>query len=76
MLVDAGIDGSNHPEGVVSFMPPVPDEAAEAVREEIKQKTGKEVAVILADTELMPFGTMDFKSIASANSAIPAYLSV
>lgn len=57
---DAGIDGSNHPEGIVSFMPPEPDEAAEAVREEIKSATGKEVAVILADTELMPFGTMDF----------------
>ena len=57
---DAGIDGSNHPEGIVSFMPPEPDEAAEAIREEIVSTTGKEVAVILADTELMPFGTMDF----------------
>jgi len=56
---DAGIDGSNHPEGVVSFMPPDPDEVAEAVREEISAATGKDVAVILADTELMPFGTMD-----------------
>jgi len=57
---DAGIDGSNHPEGIVSFMPPDPDEVAEAIREEIATATGKEVAVILADTELMPFGTMDF----------------
>ncbi len=57
---DAGIDGSNHPEGLVSFMAPDSDEAAEAVREEIKTATGKEVAVILADTELMPVGTMDF----------------
>jgi len=57
---DAGIDGSNHPEGQISFMPPVPDEAAEAVREEIKTRTGRQVAVILADTEMMPFGTMDF----------------
>ena len=57
---DAGIDGSNHPEGVVSFMPPDPDEVAEAVRQEISSATGKDVAVILADTELMPFGTMDF----------------
>ena len=56
---DAGIDGSNHPEGIVSFMPPDPDEVAEAVREEISAATGKNVAVILADTELMPFGTMD-----------------
>lgn len=57
---DAGIDGSNHPEDLVSFMPPEPDEAAEAVREEITGATGKEVAVILSDTEIMPFGTMDF----------------
>jgi len=56
---DAGIDGSNHAEGVVSFMPPDADEAAEAVREEIMAQTGKEVAVVIADTELMPFGTMD-----------------
>lgn len=57
---DAGIDGSNHPEGLVSFMPPDPDEIAEAVREELMEKTGKEIAVIIADTELMLFGTMDF----------------
>ena len=57
---DAGIDGSNHAEGMVSSMPPNADEAAEAVREEIMAQTGKEVAVIIADTELMPFGTMDF----------------
>ena len=57
---DAGIDGSNHPEGLVSFMPPDPDEVAQAVREEIKDATGKEIAVILADTEMVPIGTMDF----------------
>ena len=57
---DAGIDGSNHPQGLVSFMPPEPDEAAEAIREEIKTATGKEIACLLADTEIMPFGTMDF----------------
>ena len=56
---DAGIDGSNHAEGEVGFMPPDADEAAEAVREEIMARTGKEVAVVIADTELMPFGTMD-----------------
>ncbi|MHC5060415.1 MAG: coenzyme F420-0:L-glutamate ligase [Planctomycetota bacterium] len=57
---DAGIDGSNHPDDIVSFIPPDPDEAAEAVREDIMGATGEELAVILADTELMPFGTMDF----------------
>jgi len=57
---DAGIDGSNHPEGMVSFMAPDSDEVARAIREEIKTATGKEVAVILADTEMVPVGTMDF----------------
>ena len=57
---DAGIDGSNHPEGLVSFMAPDSDEVAQAVREEIKTATGKEVAVVLADTEMVPIGTMDF----------------
>ncbi len=57
---DAGIDGSNHPAGVVSFMPADPDGAASQIRKQIQQRTGKTVAVILADTEMIPFGTMDF----------------
>jgi coenzyme F420-0:L-glutamate ligase/coenzyme F420-1:gamma-L-glutamate ligase len=57
---DAGIDGSNHPAGVVSFMPPDPDQSARLIRERIQQRTGKTVAVLLADTEMVPFGTMDF----------------
>jgi len=56
---DAGIDGSNHPDDIVSFMPPAPDEVAEAIRREIKAMTSKEAACIIADTEIMPFGTMD-----------------
>ena len=56
---DAGIDGSNHPVGVVSLLPDDPDEAARQIREQIKRLCGKEVAVILADTEIIPFGTMD-----------------
>jgi coenzyme F420-0:L-glutamate ligase/coenzyme F420-1:gamma-L-glutamate ligase len=57
---DAGIDGSNHPAGMVSFLPADPDEAAAQVRQKIQQLTGKTVAVVLADTEMIPFGTMDF----------------
>jgi coenzyme F420-0:L-glutamate ligase/coenzyme F420-1:gamma-L-glutamate ligase len=57
---DAGIDGSNHPPGVVSLMPEHPDTEARKIREQIQQLTGKQVAVILADTEMIPFGTMDF----------------
>jgi len=57
---DAGIDGSNHPPGVVSLLPQDPDAAAKQIREQIKKQTGKQVTVILADTEMLPFGTMDF----------------
>jgi len=57
---DAGIDGSNHPVGVVGLLPEDPDGAARKIREQIQKLTGKQVAVILADTEMMPLGTMDF----------------
>jgi coenzyme F420-0:L-glutamate ligase/coenzyme F420-1:gamma-L-glutamate ligase len=57
---DSGIDSSNHPPGVVSFLPEDPDKAAKEIREQIQQLCGRRVAVILADTEIIPFGTMDF----------------
>jgi coenzyme F420-0:L-glutamate ligase/coenzyme F420-1:gamma-L-glutamate ligase len=57
---DAGIDGSNHPKGVVSLLPQDPDAEAKKIRDQIQKLSGKKVAVILADTEMLPFGTMDF----------------
>jgi len=57
---DAGIDGSNHEKGVVSLLPEDPDQAARDIREGLQKLTGKKLAVILADTEMIPFGTMDF----------------
>jgi coenzyme F420-0:L-glutamate ligase/coenzyme F420-1:gamma-L-glutamate ligase len=57
---DAGIDGSNHPAGILSLMPEDPDGEARKIREQIQKLTGKKLAVILADTEMIPFGTMDF----------------
>ena len=56
---DAGIDGSNHPEGIVSLFPENPDEEAAKIRRQIEKITGKKIAVILADTELIPYGTID-----------------
>ena len=56
---DAGIDGSNHPEGIVSLFPENPDAEAAKIRRQIEKITGKKVAVILADTELIPYGTID-----------------
>jgi len=57
---DAGIDGSNHPAGILSLLPEDPDGQARKIREEIQKLTCKQLAVILADTEMIPFGTMDF----------------
>lgn len=56
---DGGIDSSNHPEGVVSLPPFDPDRSAGEIRDEIKRLTGKEVAVLIADTEIVPFGSID-----------------
>jgi coenzyme F420-0:L-glutamate ligase/coenzyme F420-1:gamma-L-glutamate ligase len=57
---DAGIDGSNHPADIVSLLPRDPDGAARQIREQIQTLAGRQVAVVLADTEMIPFGTMDF----------------
>jgi coenzyme F420-0:L-glutamate ligase/coenzyme F420-1:gamma-L-glutamate ligase len=56
---DAGIDGSNHPAGIVSLFPENPDGEALKIRKEIEKIAGKKIAVILADTELIPYGTID-----------------
>lgn len=56
---DAGIDGSNHPPGIVSLLPEDPDAEAGKIREQVQKLSGKQVAVILADTEMLPFGTID-----------------
>ena len=56
---DAGIDGSNHPKGTYSYPPEDPDQAARTLREQFRRHTGKNVAVVLADTELFDVGTMD-----------------
>jgi len=67
---DAGIDGSNHPADIVSLLPEDPDDEARKIREQIQKLTGKQIAVILADTEMMPFGTMDFAIGSSGIEAV------
>jgi len=56
---DAGIDGSNHQPDIVSLLPKDPDFWAKEIREQIQKLSGRKVAVILADTEMFPFGTLD-----------------
>jgi len=57
----AGLDTSNHPVGVASVPPENPDKFAKEIRDRILELTGKEVAVIITDTEMwISFGSLDF----------------
>lgn len=56
---DAGIDSSNHPPDEVGLIPDDPDDKALKIREAIQKITGKKIALILADTEMTFYGTVD-----------------
>ena len=56
---DAGVDTSNHPKGVASYPPANPDHSANNIRQSIKSHTDKNIAVIIADTEIFLLGTID-----------------
>lgn len=50
VLANAGVDASNCPEGYLAVLPPDPDASAAHLRDAVRQRTGKTVAVILSDT--------------------------
>jgi coenzyme F420-0:L-glutamate ligase/coenzyme F420-1:gamma-L-glutamate ligase len=54
---NAGIDSKNAPVGNVILWPNNPQECAKNIREEIKRRTGKRVAVLIVDSGLMPLRT-------------------
>ena len=63
---DASIDFSNSPPNKVTYLPKNLDKIARKIREKIKQKTGRDIAVIISDTEIMfPYGSLDFARGAS-----------
>jgi coenzyme F420-0:L-glutamate ligase/coenzyme F420-1:gamma-L-glutamate ligase len=51
VCANAGIDESNVDEGLATPIPENPDESASLIREKIQVKTGKEVSVIISDTQ-------------------------
>ena len=61
LLTWGGIDFSNSPPGYCTSIPRDPDESARRIRENIRKLTGRETAVVIADTEwkLDKFGTVD-----------------
>ena len=48
--VRAGVDQSNIEDGMIIFLPPDPMNAADSVRSEIKNISGKDIGVIITDT--------------------------
>ncbi len=56
---DAGIDSSNLPPGKYAIPARDHDAVARALRDRIKELTGREVAVVICDTELFLGGSID-----------------
>ena len=55
VCANAGVDESNVKQGYVTLLPKDPNASAQKLREDIKKKTGKNVAVIISDTFGRPF---------------------
>ncbi len=50
ILPNAGVDESNAPDGWVTRLPADPEASAKRLRDEIRERTGKETAVIIIDS--------------------------
>ena len=59
LWTDAGLDSSNHPPNVFSIPPRNIDAVAKELRDRIRELTGKDVAVVVCDTEAFLVGSLD-----------------
>ena len=50
VCANAGVDASNVAEGILSLLPEDPDASAEGIRSGLRQRTGREVGVVITDT--------------------------
>lgn len=73
LLPNAGVDGSNAPEGMVSLLPADPDQSARKIRTAIHQITGISVAVLVIDSRTHPM-RYGCSGVAIGCSGIPAVL--
>ncbi|MDD1729095.1 MAG: coenzyme F420-0:L-glutamate ligase [Methanospirillum sp.] len=73
LLPNAGVDGSNAPEGMVSLLPADPNVSAYKLRQEIGQTTGKSVAVLVIDSRTHPM-RYGCSGVALGCSGIPSVL--
>lgn len=70
ICTNAGVDWSNSPEGMMTLLPEDPDATAKRIREGLEERTGADLAVVLADSEIMGVGSMDIAVGCSGIEAI------
>ena len=54
LIPNAGVDQKNAPEGCVVLWPKNPFEAAESIRRDLYERTGKQVGVLIVDSRVTP----------------------
>ena len=54
LMANAGVDHKNAPKGYAALWPKKPHESAEKIRNEILEKTGKHVGVLIVDSRVTP----------------------
>ena len=59
IYTDAGVDFSNVPPGYAVLPPENPNKSAKRIRESIKMISGKDVAVLISDTEVFVGGSIE-----------------
>jgi coenzyme F420-0:L-glutamate ligase/coenzyme F420-1:gamma-L-glutamate ligase len=70
LCTNAGVDWSNAPSGKMTVLPADPDESARRIREALEERSGVDLAVVLADTEILGPGSMDLATGCSGIEAI------
>lgn len=75
LTANAGVDNKNAPNGYVALWPKDPQRWAEQIRMEIRQKTGKRIAVLIIDSGLTPLrkGTVGLALAVSGFKPIKDY---
>lgn len=70
LCTNAGVDWSNAPEGTMTLLPRDPDESARRIRERLEAATDTDLAVVLADSEIIGPGTIDLATGCSGIQAV------
>lgn len=71
LCTNAGVDLSNTPENIATLLPEDPDASARRLRERLEERTGKDLAVVLADSEVKLQGaTVDIATGCSGIQAV------